>query len=375
MMDAFGFTGMWLLAITCASCLVLLYYYVFVFSRFAFYQRKESAPEPEKPVSVIIAARNEYENLERNLKSILEQDYPEFEVVVVNDCSWDDSQKLLEYYQEVYSHLKICRLVEQEKYPTNKKFALTIGIKAAKYDHMLFTDADCMPASNQWIRQMQARFVPGKEIVLGFSPFKKYPGLLNTFIRYESAITAMAYFSAAIAKKPFMGVGRNLAYTKDVFFRHKGFANHQHIMSGDDDLFVNEAATHANTTIEVSPETFVYTEPKKDFAAWTSQKSRHISTGKYYKTRHKVFLGTYYAALMCFYGSLIALLIHNHGWEWVLAIYGLLIIVQAVILYYALRRLKYLGLIWLFPVLDVLYTAYIIVFGTKGIFTRQRKVW
>src|ERR1043166_9402215 len=232
--------------VACVACAALLYYYFGVFSKFAFYKAKgQIEPEPQ-PVSVIIAARNEYHNLEKNLKSILEQAYPEFEVIVVNDCSWDDSQKLLEYYQEVYPHLNICKLVEQEKYPTNKKFALTIGIKAAKYDYLAFTDADCVPESSQWLRLMQSQFTPSKEIVLAYSPYKKQPGFLNLFIRFEASFTALSYFSAALAGNAFMGVGRNLAYTKDLFFRNKGFASHQHILSGDDDLFVNENANKNN---------------------------------------------------------------------------------------------------------------------------------
>ncbi|MCX6187784.1 MAG: glycosyltransferase [Bacteroidetes bacterium] len=198
-MEVLGTYGLILFIVLGLSAVIQLYYYIFVFGNFAFF--KSSAPsqnKSEEPVSIIIAARNEYANLEKNLKSILEQDYPNYEVIVVNDCSWDDSQKLLEYYQEVYSHLKICQLIEQEKYPTGKKFALTMGIKAAKNNKLLFTDADCAPASNQWLRLMQEQFSAGKEIVLGFSPYKGFGSLLSMFIQYESAITAIAYFSAAI---------------------------------------------------------------------------------------------------------------------------------------------------------------------------------
>ena len=226
------------------AALVQLYYYWFVFGKLAFYKVPIVSNDSNlNPVSIIISARNEYRNLEKNLASILTQDYPKFEVIVVNDCSWDDSQKLLEYYQENYEHLKVCKLIEQEKYPTGKKFALTIGIKAAQYEQLIFTDADCKPASNQWLRLMQGKLANNKEIVLGFSPFKKTSGFLNLFIRYEGALTAMAYFSAALRHHAFMGVGRNLAYSRDLFFKHKGFASHQHILSGDDDLFVNQVAT------------------------------------------------------------------------------------------------------------------------------------
>ncbi len=360
------------------SVLAQLYYYLFVFSKLAFYkvpsiQENNSLP----PVTVIIAARNEYRNLQENLPSILEQDYPNFEVIVVNDCSWDDSQKLLEYYQENYPHLKICKLIEQEKYPTGKKFAITIGIKAAQHENLFFTDADCKPNSNQWLKLMQSRFSenPQAQIVLGYSPYKKYKGFLNLFIRYETVLTATAYFSAAILKRSFMGVGRNLAYTKSLFFKHKGFASHQHILSGDDDLFVNETATASNVAIQIHPDSFMYTEPKRRVGDWMRQKGRHIGTGKFYKTNDKLFLGIYYATLLLFYTAFITLFFLQLDPILLGIIYSIRFLVQTVIFYLVLKKLRSTSLIWFIPLLDFVYLVYIWVFGIKGFFTRQRSIW
>ncbi|MCC7532698.1 MAG: glycosyltransferase, partial [Bacteroidia bacterium] len=202
--------------------LILLVYYFFVFGKLAFHKPSGSLQSNYEPVSVIIAARNELENLQKNLIAILEQDYPDFEVIVVNDCSWDGSQAWLEELQKTYTHLKVSQLIEQEKYPTGKKFALTIGIKASKYNLLLFTDADCEPTSNQWIKLMQSKFTPNKEIVLGFSPYRRQKGFLNRFIRFETLITAQFYLSMALSGNAFMGVGRNLAYRKELFFKYKG---------------------------------------------------------------------------------------------------------------------------------------------------------
>jgi len=376
MLEEFGTNWLCLYGILSLACLIQVYYYAFIFAKLAFYKDVKKEENNDEPVSVIIAARNEYKNLEKNLKSILEQDYSKFEVIVVNDCSWDDSQKLLEYYQEVYPHLKVSELKEQEKYPTGKKFAITIGIKAAKYNKLLFIDADCSPASSRWLALMSSQFASGKEIVLGFSPYKQYPGLLNVFIRFESALTAIAYFSAAITKNAFMGVGRNLAYRKEIFFGNKGFASHQHILSGDDDLFINEVATSNNTNIQLDADSFVYTEPKRSFAKWSNQKLRHISTGKYYKARHKFFLGLYYTSQLIFYASIIALLaIQTSGYELVLCAYGLRLIVQLFILYFCLKKLKYLNLIWFVPFLDFIYVLYIFIFGFRGLFKRNNRMW
>lgn len=359
------------------ALLIQLGYWLGVFTRLAFYKAPavNASQEELPPVSVIIAARNEYNNLEKNLKTILEQDYPGFEVVVVNDCSWDDSQKLLEYYQEVYPHLKVCQLVEQEKYPTGKKFALTIGIKAAQHNNMLFTDADCVPAGKQWLRLMQSKFTQNKEIVLGYSPYRKYNSLLNLFIRFESVMTASFYFSAAIGKHAFMGVGRNLAYTRDLFFKHKGFARHQHIMSGDDDLFVNQTSTATNVAVQLDPESFVWTEPKRSYDAWSRQKTRHISTGKYYRMRDQLFLGGYYASHFLFYVSIPVMLLLGLDWRWVLGLFLFRWLVQTVIGYFILNRLKAMQLIWFMLLLDFFYVLYICIYGIVGLFTRQRKVW
>ncbi|MCF8429601.1 MAG: glycosyltransferase [Bacteroidia bacterium] len=376
MINSFNFTNISILVVLLLSVCVLLFYYFYYFLKLGTYKIKAENNVTQLPVSIIIAARNEYANLEKNLKSILEQDYPDFEVIVVNDCSWDESQKLLEYYQEVYPHLRICELKEQEKYPTGKKFALTMGIKAASNNNLIFTDADCKPASNQWLALMASKYNTEKQLVLGFSPYTFQSGFINLIARFESAITAMLYFSAAIHKNAFMGVGRNLGYTKELFFKQKGFAWHQHLISGDDDLFVNRAATTTNVAIQIDPASFVYTESKKNFSDWFSQKTRHNATGKFYKPSHKAFLGTFYAANLFFYASIIALLIVNFNfWKIVLVVYFFKLISQSVVYFLAFKKLKHQNLTWFILVLDILFVIYIYLFGTIGLFAKQRKMW
>lgn len=377
MIGVFGLLGTLLLVALAITLLLQLYYHIPVFGKLALYKSKSSYKNgvPE-PVSIIIAARNEYRNLERNLKSILEQDYPEYEVIVVNDCSWDESQHLLEYYQDVYPHLKISKLIEQEKYPTGKKFALTIGIKAAKYEKLLFTDADCKPASNRWLYHIQDQLHDRNELVLGYSPYEKSGGFLNAFIRWENVMTACFYLSRAIARKAYMGVGRNMAYTKSLFFKQKGFNGHQHILSGDDDLFVNKAANANNTAIQIHPESFMYTVPKKSFTEWVRQKTRHISTGKYYKSSDTFFLGLYYISLFAFYSLFISLLFFPDPlWKFALYAYGIRFLTQCIIFYLCLKKLQQVSLIWFLPLFDFLYLAYLLIFGIRGFFSRQRIYW
>lgn len=376
MLESFNLLSIGLIAILGIAVVVQLYYIYGVFAKISFFKPQPSGKNTAEPVSIIIAARNELKNLEQNLKSILEQDYPQFEVIVVNHCSWDGSQAFLEELQQQYKHLKVSQLIEQEKYPTGKKFALTIGIKAASYDVLLFTDADCVPQSNQWLRLMQSRFTPGKDIVLGFSPYRKYNGFLNLYIRFETFMTALFYLSAPMMKNAFMGVGRNLAYRKELFFKHKGFATHQHIMSGDDDLFINTAATENNVAIEIDPESFVYTEPKRNAGAWSRQKSRHMTTGKFYKPKHKRLLGWYYSSQMFFYASIITLLVLNiRLWPVAVACYLLRFISQEIVYYFAAKKFKCTSILWFIPLLDFLYVFYLLYFGTKGLLTRNRKHW
>lgn len=376
MLEALGMNDFILAGALFVVLLVQLYYYWGVFGKFAFYKPQPSGKQKQEPVSVIIAARNEYENLQKNLPAILSQDYPEYEVVVVNHCSWDNSQQYLEELQQQYKHLKVSQLIEQEKYPTGKKFALTIGIKAAKYDQLLFTDADCAPSGNQWLALMESRFNRNVEIVLGYSPYYKKGGMLNRFDRFETFLTGLFYFSFALAGKAFMGVGRNLAYRKEVFFRHKGFAGHQHIMSGDDDLFVNEAATPYNVAIECSPESFTWSEAKPTFEKWSRQKARHMTTGKHYKPKHKRLLAVYYASLFLFYGFTAACLLVNIAtWPIVAGIYFLRLLSQIIVYYNAAFKLKCTSLLWSVPLTDFLFLLYIIVYGIKGFFTRNTKNW
>jgi glycosyltransferase involved in cell wall biosynthesis len=376
MLESLDIISFILLGVLVVALLAQLHYFYRIFGKLAFYKQSAITKTSLEPVSVIIAARNEFNNLQKNLRSILEQDYPNFEVIVVNDCSWDDSQKLLEEMQQEYKHLHVSQLFEQEKYPTGKKFAITIGVKAAKHELLIFTDADCVPASNQWLRHIQSRVEGGKEIVLGYSPYQKQKGFLNLYIRFETFMTALFYLGMALKNSAFMGIGRNLAYRKNLFFKNKGFANHQHIMSGDDDLFVNETATKSNVAIEIDENSFVFSEPKKDFASWSRQKSRHMTTGKFYKTKDKVMLGIYYASLLLFYASIAAALIFNIStWPIVVGIFCLRLISQEIIFYLAAKKLKCTSILLALPLLDIIYMFYIFLYGTKGLFTKHRKEW
>ncbi len=261
----------------------------------------------EEPVSVIICAKNEDENLTEFLPKILSQDYPEFEVIVVNDCSYDNTETVIDEFMKIFPNLRKANIKEDPYYKHGKKFAMLVGIKAAKYNRLVFTDADCYPASEQWLSGVSAGFTGEREIVLGYGAYEKQKGFLNRLIRFDTFMIALQYFSAALKNKPYMGVGRNLAYTKDLFFKEKGFSGHYHIDSGDDDLFVNNAATGTNTNVCLAGDAITYSKPKKTFRQWSFQKSRHLSTAPLYTASSKSRIAFNYFSQYFFYLSLIGL--------------------------------------------------------------------
>jgi biofilm PGA synthesis N-glycosyltransferase PgaC len=274
-----------------ASCLVLqLFYYLGIYSRLLFYRRRIIKTKKE-PISVIICARNEGANLDKFLPSILTQDYPDYEVIVVNDCSSDNTDEVIGKYIRQYSHLRTTTINEDKKFSHGKKLAVTIGIKASKNELLVFTDADCKAESNLWLSKIQENFTDEKSIVLGYGGYFPKFSLLNNYIRYDTLTVAIQYLSYKLAGLPYMGVGRNLAYRKSLFFAKKGFASHYNLLSGDDDLFVNENATKTNTAIEISPGSHTRSVPIESFNQWAKQKKRHLTTGRYYKGVHKMLLG------------------------------------------------------------------------------------
>jgi cellulose synthase/poly-beta-1,6-N-acetylglucosamine synthase-like glycosyltransferase len=282
--------------------LIQLIYYWLIFFRLSLYKVKNLTYTSERqPVSVIIAARDEYRNLYENLPAILEQQYPKFEVIVVNNESTDDSATLLKNFQLQYPHLRVITLEKNYNFFKGKKFPLSIGIRSAKYDLLLFTDADCIPSSPHWINHMQSSFQEDTGIVLGIGQYTRQPGLLNMLIRYETFFIAQQYLSFTLARLPYMGIGRNLAYRKSLFMKQKGFISHYNLPGGDDDLFVNQASGKTEIGIQVHPEAQTYSRAPVSFRKYLIQKRRHLSTAKYYRPVHKWMLGLFTATQLLFW--------------------------------------------------------------------------
>ncbi len=364
--------GWGVLAVLGLALLFQLYYILVEFSGVGFGKEAEVQSTVNEPVSVIICARNELKNLRAFLPSVLDQDYPEYQIVVVNDCSWDESAKYLEEMEDAYPLLKVITIKEQEKYQHGKKFALTLGIKGAKYEKLLFTDADCKPVGNQWIKKMVQRLQGDKELVVGYGAYLKEKGLLNRWIRFDTAQNALLYLTRAKRGKAYMGVGRNLAYVKSLFFKNKGFANHYHLMSGDDDLFVNETANKKNVAVELSPESFTYSKPKTSFSHWIYQKKRHMSTGKYYKGRDRRLIGWYFISQSLFWITVIASLILKLNWQIVVAMVSTRLIVQMIVYWRGFKKLGETDLLILTPFFDLMVAFIYPLLAISNIFIKTK---
>ena len=350
-----------------ALCLIVqLFYYLFFYLRLAFHKPKINNTD-YFPVSVVICARDEAENLENFLPSVLEQDYPEFEVVVVNDCSEDETEDVLKRLANKYPKLRFTTIKKDEKFVHGKKLALTIGIKSALHEVVLFTDADCYMSGNQWIKEVVQNYSPSTEIVLGYGGYEKRKGFLNKFIRFDTFFIGMQYLAFAKAGLPYMGVGRNMSYKKSLFFKNKGFASHARLDSGDDDLFVNETASKRNTNIVFSSNSVTWSVPKTKLSSWVRQKRRHRTTFKRYRMNHRLLLAFEPLSRVFFYVSFAALLSLNFFPVYLLIAFLVRLLTQLLVYYFAGIRLQEKDLFLYSPLFDIVFilTGLIIVFSRK----------
>ena len=349
-------------------------YLLIIFGRTSFYTGKSSntgVDEGSEGVTVLVAAHNEFQNLKVLIPKLFEQDYPSFDVMIVNDRSTDRTKRLLEEYMAVYPRLRSVTVKYTPAHVTSKKFALTLGIKVAKHDVLLLTDADCIPDTDQWIRKMTAPVrKEGKTFAVGFSGYELKTGFLNSWIQFETLLTALFYMSFGLWKKPFMGVGRNLCYRKSFFMEVKAFKGFWHIQGGDDDLFVNQYATGRNTSIVLDPMSNTTSKPKETRAEYLTQKKRHLHAGKYYDSGDKQKIGLYAFSHALFWIGSIGILIYfglSHSWEHFSIVFGIILLRSLfVLLIFRSADKKIRGKVlsknsW---ILDFLYLGYFWILGT-----------
>ena len=373
--------------IFCGSALGQLAYWFFVFSKLAFYPQPTNnetlkanvAAENvnfsiplsamSSSVSVVICARNACENLKKNLPNILNQKYKNFEVIVVNDASTDETAALLNDFLKSHKNLRIINVLEKKT--PGKKGALALGIESAQCEWLLLTDADCRPLSNLWISGM-IKDVDTKEIGLGFAPYEKSDTLLNRFIRFETVWTAVQYMGFAIAGEPYMGVGRNMIYKKKIYEKSEGFEKYAHLASGDDDLFINSVISKNNFKIILNPETFMFSEPHSQWNDYFTQKSRHFTTATSYTLKHQIMLGI--LSLTHFFLFVTAFLLLALKISTIFVV--LILVVRTVVMLYfydkILRKFREQNLLFWIPILDILYVFFYVIF-TPALFFKTKK--
>lgn len=386
--------------------LVQLIYLLFVFTSLIRHRDialKEEYKENLPSVSIVIAAWNELDNLKELLPLLEKQQYPDFEIILVNDRSSDGTYDYLLNNEGNYKYVKCVHIKELPEHFTAKKYAVTMGIQKATKEVILLTDADCRPKTDAWISQMAVQLTEYTEVVLGFSPYDPYPGWLNAFIRYETFQTALQYFSFATVGAPFMGVGRNLMYRRESFWENKGFTTHMGLLSGDDDLFINQISKKGNTVISTDELSYVYSEPKLTFKDWVTQKKRHLSVGKRYKFRDKLSLGLLWMSFLacCFF--FVPALISEPTWfmmpEWlkvsneslsqfgikhyepfsnwmrvVSGVFFFWIMLRWLILTLANKKLGHTVSSGKILALDFLYFVYLVVFGVLTLVSNPKKI-
>lgn len=307
-MEAFTFNTAELILLSAAGVLLIvqLIYYLGLYNRIHTHNLAVGKDEVHfgrelPPLSVVICARNESENLRRNLPAILKQDYPDFEVIVINDGSTDESEDLLSELEEEYPNLYHSFTPDSARYISRKKLALTLGIKASKYDWLVFTEADCTPVSDKWLRRIARNFTPSTDIVLGYSGYERGKGWLHKRVSFDSLFTSLRYLGFALAGKPYMGIGRNLAYRKELFFKVKGFSTHLNMQRGEDDLFINQIANENNTRVETSPDSVIRMQPVERYKDWKEEKVSYMATARFYKGSQRWLLGLETATRLLFY--------------------------------------------------------------------------
>ncbi len=361
---------MQLLIIVCVAFLGIQIVYLSLFV-YVFLNKKNPPGQAPRPVSVIVCAHDEETNLRELIPMLLQQDHPRFEIIIVEDRGNDGTYDYLLSATQEKEHLKMVRVVYQPEHILGKKFALTLGIKAAKYDWVLLTDADCRPNSSRWLKHMSGCFTGERQIILGFSAYEKRPGMLNAFIRFETFLTGIQYIGLASLGQPYMGVGRNLAYRKSLFMDNKGFNSHLSLAGGDDDLFVNEHAGKKNTAIAIGKEALVYSKPKTTWREFYYQKLRHLSAGKRYRFNNKLVLGLFSISWIAVWILVVPLAFLAPEGRWLVGLIVFRWVLLVILFYDAPRKLGDRFEAWKVPLLDFIYAFYYLVAGLTAILSKK----
>ena len=335
--------------------LLQLVYYLGIFGKFAFAKAQTVTPK-KIPVSVIVCAKNQADKVRAFVPLLATQDYPDYEIVLIDDASSDETLDIFEDFEKQYPQLiRLVKVENNEAFWANKKYALTLGIKAARKEYLLFTDGDCYPVSKDWITHMSSRFTMSKTIVLWYGAYEKVKSsFLNKIIRFDAVLMATQYFSWAKLGRPYTGEGRNLAYKREEFFKVNGFIDHMNVRLGEDSLFINQAAHKKNTSVCYTPESFTYCEAKKTFKEWFAQKRRHDFTVAFFKPFDKLHLKLHNLSIVLFFVLIIALFAFQYNWMFMVPVIALRYLCCWIAFGYSAAKLKEKDVTYWFPILEII---------------------
>jgi glycosyltransferase involved in cell wall biosynthesis len=329
-------------------------YYLGIFGKFIF-AGPQQVTQKKLPVSVLVLAKNDAEKIKTLVPKLINQNYPDFELVLVDNASSDETIDIMEELELAHPNVRLVKVENNEAFWGSKKYALTLGIKAARKEYLLFIDADCEPASNDWLMHMVSQFTMSKTIVLGFSAYRLVKNsLLNKLIRFDALINTTQRFAWAKLGAPYSGDGRNLAYKKEEFFKRNGFINHMNIRTGEDALFINEAATNKNTAVCYTPESFTYSDAPSTFKAWIFDKRKAAYTTTFFKTGDQVKLKIFVWLQALFLVLMTLLIIFQFNWMILVPVIAFRYLVCWIVMIQSAAKLNEKDTVYWFPFMEIM---------------------
>jgi glycosyltransferase involved in cell wall biosynthesis len=342
-----------------------------VFGKLAFYKKRQTS-EVQPPVTVVITARNQYNDLKQNLPFLLEQDYPEFEIMVVNDNSDDGSDELLTDLSRQYNNLSIVDLKQSLNWFSGRKFPLSLGIKSARHELLILADTICRPVSKSWIKEIVSAHTPKTDIVLAYSTFDTN-SKINLWFRFSAFYDGLFYLSMALAGKPFKGIGKNLSYQKQLFYSHKGFSSHYKINVGDDEIFINQTANKRNTNIQISQQSKVVVVKPVSLSSWLKSEKTRIFIRRFFKTGSRFFISLFNSTAFLFFASFVTLLVLGFNWMLVLPLFAVRLISLYVIFGLTAKKLTEKRLLLFSPLLEIFLILIDFIIWLVLIFSRKKR--
>ncbi len=344
--------------------LVLMIYHILIFRL----SRNKLLPETKaeiQGVSVIIAVKNGTQQISQNLSEILHQEYPSFELIIVDDHSDPVERKELEEFISDWPRVKL--LTSEGK---GKKNALWTGILNSKFDFILCTDADCTPVSRNWINSM-VQCSHGRDTVIGYSPYQKLTGWLNYIIRFETVMTGIQYLSWTMKGKPYMAVGRNILYPKSLLIANDPFSHIRDIPYGDDDLGIQAISDKSEIRVCLDEKSFVISDPTTSWTQWLKQKHRHMSAGHYYKPGLWWQPGLYGIALIGHWSLIVFIIGSLTWWNWI-PVFAIGLLIRWFNYIQWTQKLGAKDTVAVYPLLEIIYTVYLAVMGTLTIVAKKQ---